>query len=89
MTVSCHSFTGEQDFATAPVFITFTPGGATVIPLDITITDDDINDAEQFFVLFLEEISAINIDRVDLQSGRFAALGRIIDDDRKGTLCMY
>ena len=81
MTVSCHSFTGEQDFSTMPVLITFTPGGATVISLDIRITNDDINEAEQFFVLFLEEISAINTDRVDLRSGRFAALGRIIDDD--------
>ncbi len=41
--------------------------------------DDDINEVEQLFVIFLE---VVNPDRVDL-TGRFATLGRIIDDDRK------
>ena len=68
-----------------PVLITFAAGGATVIPLDIRITNDDINEVEQIFVLFMEVFSAVNPDRVDLRSGRFATSGRIIDDDRKET----
>ena len=37
---------------------------------------------EQLFVIFLRVVDAVNPDRVDL-TGRFATLGRIIDDDRK------
>ena len=37
---------------------------------------------EQLFVVFLRVVDAVNPDRVDL-TGRFATLGRIIDDDRK------
>ena len=44
--------------------------------------DDDINEVEQLFVIFLRVVDAVNPDRVDL-TGRFATLGRIIDDDRK------
>ena len=83
MTVSRHSFTGVLDFSTVPVLITIAAGGTTVITLDIRITNDDINEVEQYFALFVEVVSATNPDRVDLRSGRFAALGRIIDDDRK------
>ena len=68
-----------------PVEIIFVAGGATVTTLDIEITNDDINEVEQSFALFMEVVSATNPDRVDLRSGRFAALGRIIDDDRKGS----
>ena len=45
--------------------------------------DDDINEVEQIFVIFLQVVDAVNPDRVDLESGRFATLGRIFDDDRK------
>ncbi len=83
MTVSCHSFTGVLDFSTVPVLITFAAGGTTVITLDIRITNDEINEVEQYFALFMDVVSATDPDRVDLRSGRFAALGRIIDDDRK------
>ena len=44
--------------------------------------DDDINEVEQLFVIFLQVVDAVDPARVDL-TGRFATLGRIIDDDRK------
>ena len=68
-----------------PVEIIFVAGGATVTTLNIGITNDDVNEVEQHFVLFMEVVSATNPGRVNLRSGRFAALGRIIDDDRKGS----
>ena len=40
---------------------------------------------EQLFALILEVVDAIDPNRVDLQSGRYASLARIFDDDRKGT----
>ncbi len=76
-------FTGIADFSAVPVEIIFVAGGATVTTLDIGITNDDINEGEQYFALFMEVVSAANPERVNLRSGRFAALGRIIDDDRK------
>ena len=77
--------TGVADFSTEPVEITFQAGSATIIQHGIAIVDDGVNEAEQFFALILEVVDAIDPDRVDLQSGRFASLARIIDDDRKGT----
>ena len=87
MTVSYCYFTGVIDFSTVPVEITFVAGGATTIPLNpgIAIVDDEINEVEQLFALFLEVVTAIDPARVDLTSERFATLGRIFDDDRKGT----
>ena len=38
---------------------------------------------DQNFVLFLEVVDTIDPGRVDLQSGRFASLARIFDNDRK------
>ena len=73
------------DFSTAPRQITFIAGGATTQSLDsgITIVNDDINEVEQLFALFLEVDTAVDPGRVDLRSERFATLGRIFDDDRK------
>ena len=87
MTVSYCYFTGDADFSTTPQEITFVAGGTTTIPLNpgIAIVDDDINEVEQLFALFLEVVTAIDPARVDLTSERFATLGRIFDDDRKGT----
>ena len=81
----CFCSTGVADFSTVPVEITFIAGGDTTIPLvpGIPIVDDAINEAEQDFAVFLEVVSAIDPVRVDLQSGRFASLARIFDDDRK------
>ena len=81
-------FTGVADFSTVPVEITFIAGGLTTVPLvpGIPIVDDTINEAEQDFAVFLEVVNAIDPVRVDLQSGRFASLGRIFDDDRKGKI---
>ena len=45
--------------------------------------DDDINEVEQVFVIFLQVVDAVDPDRVDLQSGRNATLGIILDDDCK------
>ena len=47
--------------------------------------DDNINEVEQVFVVFLRVVDAVNPDRVDLQfeGGRHAALGIILDDDGK------
>ena len=45
--------------------------------------DDTINEAEQGFAVFLEVVDALDPVRVDLQSGRFASIARIFDDDRK------
>jgi hypothetical protein len=75
--------TSVADFSTVPVEITFIAGGITTIPLvpGIPIVDDTINEAEQDFAVFLEVVSAIDPVRVDLQSGRFASLARIFDDD--------
>ena len=72
-----------------PILITFATGGTTVRTLDIRITNDDINEVEQYFALFMEVVSATNPDRVNLRSGRFAALGRIIDNDRKDSYFSY
>ena len=79
--------TGAADFSSTPVEITFVAGGAATIRLDpgIEIVDDEINEVEQLFALILEVADAIDPARVDLQSGRYASLARIFDDDRKGT----
>ena len=76
--------TGVADFSTEPVQITFPAGGTSFRPGIIQIIDDDINEVEQVFALFLEVVDAIDPGRVDLQSGRFASLARIFDDDCKG-----
>ena len=49
---------------------------------DIEVVNDNINEVEQLFVVFLRVVDAVNPARIDL-TGRFATLGRIIDDDRK------
>ena len=51
--------------------------------MDIVITDDTINEVEQVFVILLQVASAVDVNRVDLQSGRSTSLGRIFDNDRK------
>ena len=67
--------------------ITFPAGNAQTVVLDpgIRIVDDTINEAEQDFALLLELVDAVNPDRVDLSSARFVTVGRIFDNDRKGT----
>ena len=88
--INCYYFfTGFADFSAVPEEIIFVAGGATVTTLDIGIINDDINEVEQSFALFMEVVNATNPDRVDLRSGRFAALGRIIDDDRKDSYYSY
>ncbi len=73
---------GIQDFNNTEITITFPAGRADIRIIDIGIVDDDINEVEQLFVIFLQVVDALDPARVDL-SGRFATLGRIIDDDRK------
>ena len=86
--LSYRCFIGGADFSTTPLELTFPAGSARIISPDpgIAIKDDDINEVEQVFALFLEVVDAIDRRRVNLQSGYFASFGRIIDDDRKGTL---
>ena len=55
---------------------------AGIRPIEIEIVDDNINEVEQLFIIFLQVVTAVDPSRVDL-GGRFATLGRIIDDDRK------
>ena len=63
--------------------ITFPAGKSAVQRINIGIVDDDINEVEQVFVIFLQVVHAVDPARVDVQSGHFATLGRIFDDDRK------
>lgn len=52
------------------------------IEVYINITDDDINEAEQFFVVNLRIEDALLHGHVQL-SRRPSVLARIVDDDRK------
>ena len=45
--------------------------------------DDNINEVQQIFVVVLRVLQPADEDRVDLESGRFATLGIIVDDDSK------
>jgi len=69
------------------VLITFPAGNAQTIVLDpgIGIEDDSINEAQQEFAILLELVDAVDPARVDLRSERFVTVGRIFDNDRKGT----
>ena len=73
----------DRDLNSTPVLITFPAGKATVRRINIGIENDEINEVEQVFIIFLQVVDAVDPARVDLQSGRFATLGRILDDDRK------
>ena len=73
----------DRDFNSTQVLITFPAGNAGIQTIDIGIVDDDINEVEQVFVIFLQVVDAVDTARVDLQFGRFATQGRILDDDRK------
>ena len=53
------------------------------IDIYIDIVDDDVHELEEIFVICLEVVDAINPGKVDLQTGRFATLARILDDDGK------
>ena len=83
MTVSFHISTGIADFSTNRQTVTFVAGDAATKTVDIGLRDDDINEVEQYFVMLLEIVTAIDPDRVNLQGTRNASLGRILDNDRK------
>ena len=84
---SCSLCTGfpfeDRDFDTTEVNITFPAGIAEIQRINIGIVNDSINEVEQLFVIFLQVVDAVDPSRVNLESGRFATLGRILDDDRK------
>ena len=48
----------------------------------IPITDDEVNEAEEFFAVLLEVVDAVSPERVDI-SGRNVSLCFIVDNDRK------
>lgn len=49
----------------------------------IQVIDDDVNEADQSFVVMLELVSAIHPELITVQADRMFALIRIVDDDRK------
>ena len=77
---------GDLDFSDEAVFVTFEADEGYTRPqydsiAHINITDDDINEADQVFILHLElEYMHVNGD-VSLDQ-RQSSLCRIIDDDR-------
>ncbi len=75
-----------QDFNPTVLTVTFPADEApsdTVFDLDvpITIIDDDIDEAEQIFIVYFEVIDAINENL--MLSERKVAICRIVDDDRE------
>ena len=75
----------NQDFSPTRKAIIFA-GNTETQTVDIDIVDDDVNEMEQIFVIYLEVVDAVSPSKVDLQSGRFATLARIMDDDCKEML---
>ena len=75
--------TGRVDFNDS-VHIVTVPAGRKVedISVDIPIFDDDIDEADEGFILLLEIVDHAVAPFVDL-STRNASLGRIDDDDCK------
>ena len=72
----------SEDFSIIHKVITFA-GNIELQTIDINIVDDDVTEMEEIFVIYLEVVDAINPGKVDLQTGRFATLARILDDDGK------
>lgn len=77
-------FTDGNDFDDSVVIVTFPAdeGQATRIPERtalIPITDDDIDEADQLFVVYLEIMNAEYVSRIDI--GRSNSTCRIIDND--------
>ena len=74
----------ERDFNTTRIPVRFEAESAGVVRfIDIEVVDDDIHEVEQTFVLLLEPVDAGDLGELDLQSGRFATLCRITDNDRE------
>ena len=75
--------TGRVDFNDS-VHIVTVPAGQIVedITVDIQIFDDDIDEADEGFVLLLEVVDPAVAPFVDLSS-RNATMGRIEDNDGK------
>ena len=72
-----------MDFNDSTQIITFTPSNANNdITVYIPIFDDEINEAEEGFMILLELVDSNLADSVDLLS-RNCTLGRIDDNDRK------
>ena len=72
-----------MDFNDSTQYITFTPSNANNdITVYIPIFDDEINEAEEGFLILLELVDSNLADSVDLLS-RNCTLGRIDDNDRK------
>ena len=73
-------FDNNELFATFPVDEGHTP--VTSIELEVSIEDDNIDEAdEQVFIIFLEIINATNLDVVKIN--RTTSIGRIKDDESK------
>ena len=74
----------ERDFNITRIPLRFEAESAGVVRfIDIELVDDDVHEVEQVFVLFLQLVDAGGLDESDLQSGNFATLCRIADNDGK------
>ena len=89
MFIAVNYTTGRVDFNDS-VHIVTVPAGQRVEDIDvfIPITDDDINEADEGFVVLLEVVDPAVAPFVDL-STRNATLGRIDDNDGKCDEFMY
>ena len=72
---------GHVDFNDSTQYITFFPFD-NYKTVHISIFDDEINEAEEGFMILLELVDSNLADSVDLLS-RNCTLGRIDDNDRK------
>ena len=76
--------TDTKDFDTTIFNLTFGADelAISVIRALIPIVDDVIDEADnQFFIVFLEVVDAVNMDLVDI--GRTLSRGTIVDNDGK------
>lgn len=73
----------RRDFSTDELLVTFeasTQPNEDII-VYVNITDDEINEAEEVFVLEIEILDAVDRSRIDVT--RAVSLGRIADNDGK------
>ncbi len=89
----CMVFTcsfSDRDFSSVAHDLTFplTDSAHTEPALvTISLSNDEINEGHEVFVVMLKLVDAVDPDRVDL-SVRNASLCRIVDNDRK-SICHY
>ena len=81
----CIIYTGYDDFDSTPIYATFPSVGASVriisMKLNIPIIADDIDEADQVFIIFLEVVNAINSNNIT--SFQNVSICRIINDESK------